>query len=99
MEKEIRKFKVDYSLEWMGVIEIIKIRQDLDEIEKLGATHVEIASDIEYDSPYTIIEAVSERIETDEECLERVQMRNQREEEIQQRELDQLEKLKLKYNK
>ena len=36
IKKEVRKFKVDYSLEWYGV-EIKKMRKDLDAIEKLGA--------------------------------------------------------------
>ena len=37
IKKEVRKFKVDYSLEWTYGVEIKKMRKDLDAIEKLGA--------------------------------------------------------------
>lgn len=40
MEKEVRKFKVEYSLDWTYGVEIKKLR----------ATHVEIEHGISYDS-------------------------------------------------
>ena len=99
MEKEVRRFKVDYSLDWEYGGEIKKLREDLDAIEKLGATHVEIESGVSYDCPFVTIEPMAERIETDEEFKARVDQANRRQEETKRRELEQLEKLKSKYGK
>lgn len=73
MEKIIRNFKVDYSLDWTYGIEISKLRADLNELEKLGATHVEIEPYNSYDSAYVDIDAYANRLETDEECKERLE--------------------------
>ena len=97
MEKEVRRFKVDYSLDWEYSVEISKIRADLDAIEALGATHVEIESSIMYDCAEITIEPISERLETDEEFKARVEEVEKRQSEIKRRELEQLEKLKSKY--
>ncbi len=97
MEKEVRRFKVDYSLDWEYGVEIGKLRADLDAIEGLGATHVEIESGISYDCAYVTIEPVSERLETDEEFKARVEEVEKRQSEIKRIELEQLEKLKSKY--
>ena len=97
MEKEIRRFKVYYSLDWEHRVEISKLRADLDAIEALGATHVEIESYISYDCPYVTIKPVSEHLETDEEFKARVEEVEKRQSEIKRRELEQLEKLKSKY--
>ena len=97
MEKEIRVFEVDYSLDWEYSVEISKIRADLDAIEALGATHVVIESSTRYDCDYVTIKPVSERLETDEEFKARVKEVEQRQSEIKMRELEQLEKLKSKY--
>ncbi len=97
MEKEVRRFKVDYSLDWEYGVEISKLRADLDAIEALGATHVEIESSISYDCAYVTIEPVSEHLETDEEFKARVEEVEKRQSEIKRIELEQLEKLKSKY--
>ena len=97
MEKEIRVFEVDYSLDWEYRVEISKIRDDLDAIETLGATHVVIESSIMYDCDYVTIKPVSEHLETDEEFKARVEEVEQRQFEIKMSELEQLEKLKAKY--
>ena len=97
MEKEIRNFKINYILDWTYGVEISKIRADLDAIEKLGATHVEIEHGISYDCSYVEIDAYANRIETDEEFNARIDKINKRQEEIKRRELEQLEKLKSKY--
>lgn len=36
--------KIKYTLDWEGCKSISKIRQDLDLIEKLGATHINITA-------------------------------------------------------
>jgi len=97
MENIVRKFNIDYPLDWTYGIEIKKIREDLDAIEKLGATHVEIEHGSNYDCSYVEIDAYAERIETDEEFNVRVAEDNRRREENRRKELEQLEKLKLKY--
>ena len=97
MEKEVRRFKVDYSLDWEYGVEISKLRADLEAIEALGATHVEIEIGISYDCSYVTIEPVSEHLETDEEFKARVEEVEKRQSEIKRRELEHLEKLKSKY--
>ena len=89
MEKETRKFKVNYSLNWEYGVEIGKLKQDLEAIEKLGATHVEIEHGIDYDCSYVTIEAMAERIETDDEFNARISESNRRQEDIKRRELEQ----------
>lgn len=97
MEKEVREFKVDYRLDWEYSVKIDDIRKDLDAIEKLGATHVLIESGISYDCSYVTIEAVSEHLESDEEFADRLKEEERFQNEIKQRDLDQLERIKSKY--
>lgn len=97
MEKEVRRFEVDYLLDWEYGVEISKLRADLDAIEALGATHVEIESSMRYDCSYVKIEPVSEHLETDEEFKARVEEVEKRQCAIKRSELEQLEKLKAKY--
>jgi len=98
MEKIERTFEIEYSLEWEYGVEISKIREDLDALEKLGATHVEIDGSPDYDGCVSInIEAVSNRIETDEEHTQRVAENKQRMDNLKQKELEQLKNLKSKY--
>ena len=97
MEKQVRNFKIDYELDWEYGIEISKIRKDLDELEKLGATHVEIESDEDYGCAFTIIHAHAERIETDEEFKDRVSKEEARKQSRINRELEVLKILEMKY--
>jgi hypothetical protein len=99
MEKEIREFKIEYDLDWEYGVEISEIRKDLDDIEKLGATHVFIDSDVSYDCAYITIEASVERLETDAEFKDRVDSIEKRKQAKINEELFQLEKLKKKYEK
>ncbi len=99
IEKLKKQFKVDYSLDWEYGIEITKLREDLDALEKLGATHIDIEPYNSYDCAYVEIEAKCERFETDQEFENRVAELKRREQAIKNRELEQLEKLKLKYGK
>ena len=97
MEKEVRRFKVDYPLDWAFEVEISKIRTDLDVIEALGATHVEIEAAMSHDQPYVTIEAISEHLESDQEFADRVKEEEKRQLEIKTSELELLKKLILKY--
>ena len=86
------------SLHWTFGVEISKIREDLDMIEKLGATHININYGPWEDEAYCDIDAVCQRLETDEECARRLAEIQQWEDARTQRELDQLKNLRAKYN-
>tara|TARA_R110000744_G_C19320166_1_gene557562 strand:- start:1216 stop:1515 length:300 start_codon:yes stop_codon:yes gene_type:complete len=97
MKKQVRRFEVKFDFEWEYGVEIIKIKEDLDALEKLGATHVDIEADVSYDCAYMSFDGYVDREETDEEQKERINKAEARENHIKQRELEQLKKLKEKY--
>lgn len=97
MEKQVKQFDVKFNFDWGYGVEISKIRADLDELEKLGATHIEIEANVFYDSATLNIEAKCERLETDEEFKKRINEIKQREAITKQRELNELNRLKQKY--
>ena len=97
MEKQIREFEVNYRLNWLDGVEISKIKADIEELEKLGATHVEIDTVYSYGDTYIEIIALTNRLETDEECQLRIKEEEERMERKKQLELKQLENLKAKY--
>ena len=97
MQKQVIRVRVDYPLSWTFGVEIKQLREDLDTIEKLGATHVEISHGIDYDCSYVDVEAYVDRIETDEEFNVRVEKENKMLNEKQRKELEEFERLKLKY--
>ena len=97
MEKQVRRFKVDFDFNWTYGVEIKKLKEDLETLEKLGITEIEIDAEDNWGSPSVTIQAFIDRIETDEECNARVAKENQRQEDIKRRELEQFEKLKSKY--
>ena len=88
--KQIKKLRVNYDINWTCT-SIDKIRKDLDSIESLGATKIDIDYGVdEFGYPYIYITPYHERLETDEEA-------EYRDGEIKRIELDQLKRLKLKY--
>ncbi len=97
MEKTIRRFEIDYSFNWVYGIDIKRLREDLENIEELGATHIEIEHGMNYDCSYAEVRAYADRLETDEEARDRVEEESRRRKEIERRELEQFEKLKSKY--
>ena len=97
MQKEVRRFKVHFNFDWAYGVKIKKLREDLDELEKLGVTEIEIEAEENYGNTSVTIEAFINRVETDEEFKVRVNEFNRREEEVKRRELQQLEQLKSKY--
>ena len=98
MEKYERDFKINYPLDWTYRVSIKKLKKDIKEIEKLGATHVNIEHGIDYDCPYIEIDAICRRIETDEEFEQRKKEVEARWEKYRQQELKQLAELKAKYD-
>lgn len=97
MEKQVRKFKVDFDFNWTYGVEIKKLKDDLDTLEKMGVTEIEIEAEDNWGCASITIEAYINRLETDEEFKTRSDKENQVKEEIKRRELEQLEKLKSKY--
>lgn len=92
-----REFPVNYNLDWCFGVEISKIREDLDAIEKLGATHVDIEACMEWDMTYVTLQVIDRRIETDSERDERMANELSRHNQQRDRELEQLKNLKEKY--
>jgi hypothetical protein len=97
MEKQEQDFKLNYSLDWACGLEISQLKKDIEELEKLGATHVNIEHGVSYDCSYVEIDAICRRIETDEEFELRKKEFEAHQEQNRQRELKQLAQLKSKY--
>ena len=85
---------IDYKIEWSYGVTLSKIKKDVEELEKLGATHLNIEN-------YGYIEynPICEREETKEEEEKRIEQKRIYEEEQRERELYLLKQLKLKYEK
>ena len=94
MEKRIKRIELYYRLSWDGLTEISDIEKDLEEIKKIGATHVEIGA---FDECSVYVQAICEREETDEEFEVRKFQEKLNAERKRQRELDLLVELKAKY--
>jgi hypothetical protein len=97
MEKRVKRVEVPFNFEWTYGVTIEKLREDLDELEKLGVKEIDIKVEEFWGSNSVTIEAFIEREETDEEFQIRLNIENKRQEEIKRRDLELLEKLKLKY--
>jgi len=97
MEKQEQEFKLNYTLDWTYGVSIEQLKKDIEELEKIGATHVNIEHGISYDCSYVEIDAICRRIETDEEFEQRKKEFETRQEQYRQRDLRQLADLKAKY--
>lgn len=93
MEKGIRSAYIDYNIDWKYDTNLSVIKKDIEELEKLGATGVEItsASEITF---YPIIQ----RLETDEEFQERVMALEEHKKYVKNEEIKLYNKIKTKYN-
>lgn len=98
MEKIKKDIKLNYPLDWTYGVSIEKLKKDIEEIENLGATHVNIEHGISYDCSYVEIDVICRRIETDEEFEQRKKEVEARQEQYRQQELKQLIELKAKYD-
>lgn len=95
MEKLVKKEKIDYDLDWKYTqVSLSEIKEDLDALEKLGATHIEFDTN-DYELS---IKPIKQREESDEEFSKRLKFIKEREEVIKKQELQQLETLRKKYN-
>lgn len=98
MEKIFRNFEIEKDLDWTNGIQIADLRNELCRLEKAGATHIEIEPYNSYDCAYVDIIAYANREETDEECKQRLEKEQKHKDDIERMELEQLRKLKEKYN-
>ena len=96
-ELKLRQFPINYSFDWEYGVSISKIREDLDALEELGASHIIIDTSTSDDCSYLIIEAVGERLETQEEYDRRIAEKQARENSFKDGELAELQRLKEKY--
>lgn len=99
MKKQEIDFKIPYEFDWLYGVEISELKSDIEKLEKLGATHVEIEHGVYYDSSFITINAICRRIETDEEFKQRKKEIEEIKEKNRQIELNQFEILKRKYGK
>jgi hypothetical protein len=97
MKLEKRVFPIEYPLDWRYGVEISQIRHDLDQLEKLGATHIDITYEQIYDSVSIEITAESHRLETAEEFTERKTQTAKQLEQQRQNDLKLFENIKAKY--
>lgn len=97
MKKITIRAKVKSINDWTYGVSISKLKEDLAELEKLGATEIEIEPYEEYGGAYVNINALAIRLETDEEFNIRVEKENKRKQDIKDRELAELNRLKSKY--
>ena len=99
MEKLIRRFEVPFIFDhWTYGVEIKKLKEDLETLEGLGVTHVDIEAEDNYGCAYIYIKAIQERVETKKEFEERVGKLKEYEEAQERRELEVYNKLKAKYD-
>ena len=97
MKKQVRRFEVKFDFDWEYGVEISKLREDLDTLEKLGATHVDIEPYVNYDCASVSFNGYVDREETNEEYLKRTTEQLDRENITKQRDLLELKRLKEKY--
>ena len=88
MKKQLVKIRINYSFDWTYGVEISKLKEDINELEKLGANYIYIESYNDYDNnnSYVSITAFNQRLETDEEFKFRIDVINKRKEEIKKNE-------------
>ena len=87
MEKQIRKFRVNFDFSWTYGVELKKLKSDIEELEKLGVTEIEIEAEDNWGSPSVTIVALAERLETDEEAKKRIDKENKNREDSEKRDL------------
>lgn len=97
MKKLEKRIEIDFHFDWTYGVEIKKIKEDLDKLESLGATDIDIEVEENYGSHTVSISAFCIRLETDEEAKTRIKEEKNRKELIKNKELELLAQLKLKY--
>ena len=96
-KKQIRNFTVPFNFNWSYGVSIDQIREDLDKLEKLGVTEIDIEAYDDYGDASIIISAISKREETNLEQQERLNIEKIRLDKQKKYELQQLKLLQDKY--
>lgn len=99
MEKKILVEKVQHYFNWSYGTSIDQIREDLDTLEELGATPVDIEIEDNYGSATIEYSATILREETDAEVMDRQIKQNIANAEQERFERQRLKELKEKYEK
>ena len=73
MEKKIITTQIEFDFDWTCNVSIEQLKKDIEKLEQLGATHVDIDSGDSIE-----IEAYNERYETDEEFKMRIEKKTKR---------------------
>ena len=98
MEKIFKKVQLlDFALDWGYGISIEEIKKDIKLLEDIGATGIDITLEDEWGNDFLSIVAFTNRLETDKEFSERLNLNNKEKEDQKIHELKMLEILKNKY--
>jgi len=93
-----KEFLRNVYFDWEGYISIEEIERDIEIAKKKGATHIEFDPYVDsFESAELNITAYTEREETDEEYLERVNRETERKKENKRLRKIQYEKLKKEF--
>lgn len=95
--KQIRE-NISFNFDWTYGVELSKIKKDIEELEKLGVTHLDIEACESYGCTSIEIEAIKERFETDLEVAKRISDQEERVQRGKQNALAQIERLKREHN-
>lgn len=96
MEKQIVEDLVQFGLKWTRGVSIEFLRSELNRLEKLGATKINIECQEMYGVTGVIVAAYKEREETEEECVERLEQEKWEYEQQRKKDLKMLKALKEK---
>ena len=95
--KKIRE-NISFNFDWTYGVELSKFKKDIEELEKLGVTHLDIEAYESYGCVSITIEAINERFETDLEVAKRISDQEERVQRGKQNALAQIERLKREHN-
>lgn len=95
--KKIQRFEIPFEFDWCYGISIEQLEKDIKALKELGVTEIDMYAAETYGTPYLEITAISERMETDQEYQERIAKEQQKQADQKAWELEQLRKLKAKY--
>ena len=98
MKKIEIEIEVPYSIEWNCYTPLNSLKHDIEQLEKLGVTHVSIEHGVDYYNNSSItMKALIIRMETDEELKKRKKNKERYDEELKQNDLMLYERIKSKY--
>ena len=95
--KKIRE-NIKFDFEWEYGVELSKFKKDIEELEKLGVTHLDIEAYESYGCATITIDAINERFETDSEVQKRIDDEEFRKQRGKENALAQIERLKREHN-